>query len=131
MKYTFSVSLETYEPSEHQIHPSNLSEKRNCKLPLTQGLNANPGLLVPLLESTSPISAQISQAALAAPIQVSIPPAFQTPGVTGAITVPDSSIQIKQEPASPKPEEESMNIPLRSSPCSPQTELQFQDGMSA
>ncbi|KAL8169473.1 UNVERIFIED_CONTAM: hypothetical protein K2H54_049972 [Gekko kuhli] len=122
---------ETYEPSEQQVHPSNSSEKRNCKLPLTQALNANPGLLVPLLESASPLSAQISPAALAAPIQASVPPAFQTTGVMGAITVPDSSIQIKQEPASPKPGEESMNIPLRSSPCSPQAELQFQDGSAS
>ncbi|XP_060118911.1 zinc finger protein 106 isoform X1 [Heteronotia binoei] len=120
---------ETYEPSEQQAHPSNLSEKRNCKLPPTQGLAANSGL-VPLLESTSPLSGQISPAALAAPIQVSVPPAFQTTGVMGAITVPDSSIQIKQEPASPKPGE-SMNIPLRSSPCLPQAELQFQDGSAS
>ncbi|XP_077178863.1 zinc finger protein 106 [Paroedura picta] len=116
---------ETYEPSEQPVHPSNSSEKRNCKLALTQGLSANPGLLVPLLETVPPLSAQISPAT---PIQVSSPCTFQTTGLLETITVPDSSIQIKQEPASPKPAEESMNIPLQSAPCSPQAELQFQDG---
>ncbi|XP_054826693.1 zinc finger protein 106 [Eublepharis macularius] len=118
---------ETYEPSEQQLHPSSSSEKRNYKLQPTQDLNASPGLLVPLLESASPLSAQISPAALAASIQVSVPPTFQTTGVVGAITVPNASIKIKQEPVSPKPEEESMNIPPQSSPCSPQVELQSQD----
>nr|XP_056706994.1 zinc finger protein 106 [Euleptes europaea] len=119
---------ETYEPSEQQVHPNSSSEKRKCKLQLTEALNANSGLLVPPLKNVSHLSAQISPAVLAAPLQVSVPPTFQTTGVLGAVTVPDSSIQIKQEPASPKPGEENMNTLLQSSPCSPLAELQLQDG---
>ncbi|XP_048340113.1 zinc finger protein 106 [Sphaerodactylus townsendi] len=119
---------ETYEPTVQQVYPNSLSEKGNCKIQPTQGLNANPGLLVPPMENVSHLSAQISPSVLAAPIQVSVPPTFQTTGIMGAITIPDSSVQIKQEPASPKPGEENMNTPLQNSLCSPQAELQFQDG---
>ncbi|XP_061467279.1 zinc finger protein 106 isoform X2 [Rhineura floridana] len=121
---------ETYEPSEQlqQLHPSGSNEKRNNKLQPTQDVTANPGLLVPLLEAASPLSAQIPPVLLAAPIQVNTVPTFQTAGGPEAITVPDSSVQIKQEPASPKLGEEIMNIPEQSSPCSSQIELQFQNG---
>ncbi|XP_062973737.1 zinc finger protein 106 isoform X1 [Elgaria multicarinata webbii] len=124
---------ETYEPSEQlqQLHPSGSSEKTTSKLQLNQDLPANPGGLVPLLEAASLVSAQIGPVPLAAPVQVSDPPTFQTTGGIGAITALDSSVQIKQEPVSPKPVEESMNIPEQSSPCSPQVDLQFQDGSTS
>ncbi|XP_062973738.1 zinc finger protein 106 isoform X2 [Elgaria multicarinata webbii] len=124
---------ETYEPSEQlqQLHPSGSSEKTTSKLQLNQDLPANPGGLVPLLEAASLVSAQIGPVPLAAPVQVSDPPTFQTTGGIGAITALDSSVQIKQEPVSPKPVEESMNIPEQSSPCSPQVDLQFQDEVSS
>ncbi|XP_034968144.1 zinc finger protein 106 isoform X1 [Zootoca vivipara] len=121
---------ETYEPSEQlqQLQPSGSNEKRNNKLPPTQDLIANPGGLVPLLEAASHLSAQIPAVPLAAPVHASTPPTFQTTGAIGAITIPDSSVQIKQEPASPKLREESMNIPEQRYPCSPQAEALFQNG---
>ncbi|XP_044292939.1 zinc finger protein 106 isoform X2 [Varanus komodoensis] len=124
---------ETYEPSEQlqQLHPSSSSEKRASKLQLTHNLTANPGGPIPLLETASSVSAQVAAIPLADPIQVSTQPTFQTTGGIGTIIAPDSSVQIKQEPASPKPGEESMNIPKQSSPCSLRADLQFQDGTAS
>ncbi|XP_053142750.1 zinc finger protein 106 isoform X2 [Hemicordylus capensis] len=120
---------ETYEPSDQllQLHPNVSGERRNGRLQLTQDLNANSSIL-PLLETASPLSAQISPVPLTVPLHVNTPPTFQTADGIGAITVPDSSIQIKQEPASPKLREENVNVPVQSSPCSPLAELPFQDG---
>ncbi|KAJ6667274.1 hypothetical protein lerEdw1_017252 [Lerista edwardsae] len=121
---------ETYEPSEQleQLHPNDFGEKRNSRLQPPHDLSANPDVLVPLLQSASSLSAQISPAPLAAPIQVSAPPTFQITSVIGAMTVPDSSVQIKQEPASPNHDEENINVLVQSSQCSQQAELQFLDG---
>nr|XP_020649368.1 zinc finger protein 106 [Pogona vitticeps]XP_020649369.1 zinc finger protein 106 [Pogona vitticeps]XP_020649370.1 zinc finger protein 106 [Pogona vitticeps]XP_020649371.1 zinc finger protein 106 [Pogona vitticeps]XP_020649372.1 zinc finger protein 106 [Pogona vitticeps] len=118
---------ESYDPSEqlHQLHASDSSEKRISKLQPAHNLIANPGLLVPLLETASPLAAQIPPVPLAASLQVKSPPTFQSPPSLGAISVPDSFIQIKQEPASPKHGEESMTIPEESSP---QAELLFPGG---
>lgn len=129
-----SVSLETYDPSEQpqQLHPSSSNEKKNSKAQPTQALSTGPGLLVPLLETVSPTSAQMPPAPLTAPtIQLSTLPTFQTTRDAATITVPDSSVQIKQEPASLNLGEASVTIPAQTPPCSPQVELQFQDGMFA
>lgn len=126
-----SFLLETYEPSEQpqQPHPNGSSEKRNGKHQPAQNPPAHPDVLVPLLQSASSLFAQIPPAHLTAPIRVSTPPTFQSTSATGALTVPDSSVQIKQEPASPTHGEENINIPMQSSQCSQPAELQFQDGM--
>ncbi|XP_063145959.1 zinc finger protein 106 isoform X2 [Candoia aspera] len=121
---------ETYEPSEQlqlqQPHQSNSSEKRPSKLHSTQDPTASAGL-VPLLETAPPISAQIPPSPFAAPVQERAELTFQTTSDIAPITVPDSSIQIKQEPVSPELREECMNVPEQSSPCSPQAELHLQD----
>lgn len=126
-----SFPVETYEPSEQleQLHPNALGEKRNSRLQPAHDLSANPDVLVPLLQNASSLSAQISPDPLAAPVQVSAPPTFQITSVIGAMAVPDSSVQIKQEPASPNHDEENINVPVQSSQCSQQAELQCQDGM--
>ncbi|XP_066487084.1 zinc finger protein 106 [Tiliqua scincoides] len=121
---------ETYEPSEQlqQPLPNDSEERRNDKLLPAQDLSANPDVLVPFLQNASSLFAQISPAHLAAPVQVSTPPTFQSTSGIGASAVPDSSVQIKQEPASPNQAEENINVPVQSSRCSQQAEFQFQDG---
>ncbi|KAJ7344794.1 hypothetical protein JRQ81_000744 [Phrynocephalus forsythii] len=118
---------ESYDPSEqpHVLHASDSSEKKDGKLHSAQSLIANPGLLVPLLETASPLAAQMPPVPLAASLQVNSPPTFQTPTSLGAISAPNSCLQIKQEPASPRHGEESMNI---SEDNSPQAELPFPGG---
>ncbi|XP_058017986.1 zinc finger protein 106 isoform X2 [Ahaetulla prasina] len=121
---------ETYEPSEQlqlqQSHHSSSSEKSLGKLHLTQDPTANAGLLGPLLDAVPPISAQIPPL-FAAPAQEKAEPTFQTAGDIAPITVPDSSIQIKQEAVSPKLREDCMNVPEQSTSRSPQAELHLQD----
>ncbi|XP_042308380.1 zinc finger protein 106 [Sceloporus undulatus] len=121
---------ESFDPSEHsqQFESSGSTEKRAGKLQPTQDLTVNSGLVIPLLESASHLSAQIPPAPLAATIHINGSPTFQTTTSLGAITVPDSSLQIKQEPASPKTVEENISVPEQSSLCSSQATLQFQEG---
>ncbi|XP_007428669.1 zinc finger protein 106 [Python bivittatus] len=122
---------DTYEPSEQlqlqQPHHGSSSEKRPSKFHLSQDPTADAGLLVPLLETAPPLSAQIPPSPFAAPVQERAEPTFQTAGGIAPITVPDSSIQIKQEPVSPELREDWMNVPEQSSPRSPQAELHLQD----
>ncbi|KAM3854592.1 zinc finger protein 106 isoform 2-T2 [Vipera latastei] len=121
---------DTYEPSEQsqlqQPHHSSTSEKSLGKLHLTQDPTANTGLLAPLLEAVPPIPVQIPSP-FAAPVQEKAYPTFQTAVDVAPITVPDSSIQIKQETVSPELREDCMNVPEQSTPRSPQTELHLQD----
>ncbi|XP_070613839.1 zinc finger protein 106 [Erythrolamprus reginae] len=121
---------ETYEPSEQlqlqQPHHSNSSEKSLGKLHLTQDATANAGLFTPLLDAVPPTSTPIPPP-FAAPVQEMAEPTFQTVGDVATITVPDSSIQIKQEAISPKFTEDCMKVPEQSTSCSPQAELHLQD----
>ncbi|KAH0620653.1 hypothetical protein JD844_021320 [Phrynosoma platyrhinos] len=121
---------ESFDPSEHsqQFQSSGSTEKRSGKLQPTQDLTVNPGLIVPLLESPSHLSAQIPPAPLAATIHINGSPTCQSTSSLGAVTVPDSSVQIKQEPASPKTGEENISVPEQNSLCSSQAALQFQEG---
>lgn len=124
--------LDTYEPSEQsqlqQPHHSSTSEKSLGKLHLTQDPTANAGLLAPLLEAVPPIPVQIPSP-FAAPVQEKAYPTFQTAVDVAPITVPDSSIQIKQETVSPELREDCMNVLEQTTPRSPQTELHLQDSM--
>uniref|UniRef100_A0A803T9N0 Zinc finger protein 106 n=1 Tax=Anolis carolinensis TaxID=28377 RepID=A0A803T9N0_ANOCA len=113
---------ESFDPSEHsQQLCSNGSTENRGKLQPTQDLTVDPGLVVPLLESVSPLPFQLPAAPLAATIQINGSPTFQTTCSLGTITVPDLSVQIKQECTSPKPGEENRNGTEQSSLCSSQT----------
>ncbi|KAG6935610.1 zinc finger protein 106, partial [Chelydra serpentina] len=83
----------------------------------------------PLLETSSCLSSHTSPSGtpLGASLRVSTPPVFQTPSIITASTVPDSSVQIKQEPVSPECGEASVNTVLHGAMCAPQAELQQKD----
>ncbi|XP_060616906.2 zinc finger protein 106 [Anolis sagrei] len=116
---------ESFDPLEHsQQLCSNGSTEKRGKLQPTQDLTVDSGLVVPLLESVSPLPSQLP----AATIQINGSSTFQTTSNLGTITVPDLSVQIKQERTSPKPGEENRNGPEQSSLCSSQMALQFHDG---
>ncbi|XP_026565353.1 zinc finger protein 106 isoform X1 [Pseudonaja textilis] len=121
---------ETYEPSDQlqsqQPHHSSSSEKSPGKVHLIQDPTTNAGLLAPLLDAVPPISAQIPPSS-AAPVQEKAESTFQTAGDVAPITVPDSSIQIKQEAVSPKLREDFMNVLEQNTPRFPQAELHLQD----
>ncbi|KAJ7413485.1 Zinc finger protein 106 [Willisornis vidua] len=108
---------ETYEPSElsEELSSSVLGERRNSKSQMAADLiHAGPlqPLLDPLYSSVSPLGASV---------HVNTLPPFQPPGSTPADT-PDSSVQVKREPVSPKGRKENVNSVLRSSPCASRAE---------
>uniref|UniRef100_A0A672TRB5 Zinc finger protein 106 n=1 Tax=Strigops habroptila TaxID=2489341 RepID=A0A672TRB5_STRHB len=103
---------ETYEPSElsEQLPCSVLSERRNSKSHMAADL-IPAGSFLPLLDTLSS-----SVAPLGASVHVHVPSPFQSSGIASA-TPPDSSVQVKREPVSPKGSEENVNSVLQSSPC--------------
>ncbi|NXY22103.1 ZN106 protein, partial [Atrichornis clamosus] len=109
---------ETYEPSElsEQLPCSVLSERRSSKSQMAA--DAIPaGSVLPLLDTLSS-----SVPPLGASVPVNMPSSFQSSGST-ATDAPDSSVQVKREPVSPKGSEENVNSVLRSSPCASRTEV--------
>ncbi|XP_061853935.1 zinc finger protein 106 isoform X2 [Colius striatus] len=108
---------ETYEPSElsEQLPCSVLSERRNSKSQMAADLIPADSFL-PLVDNFSS-----SVSPLGASVHVNMPSAFQPSGITRA-TPPDSSVQVKREPASPRGSEENVNSVLQSSPCASQAE---------
>ncbi|NXV01648.1 ZN106 protein, partial [Cettia cetti] len=108
---------ETYEPSElsEQLPCSALTERRNSKSQMAAD-SIPSGSLLPLLD-TVPCSVPPR----AASVPVTMPSPFRSSGSTPSDT-PDSSVQVKQEPVSPKGTELNVDSALQSSPCAPQTE---------
>ncbi|XP_009948362.1 PREDICTED: zinc finger protein 106 [Leptosomus discolor] len=102
---------ETYEPSElsEQLSCSVLSERRNSKSQMA-------GSFLPLLDTLSS-----SVPPLRASVHVNTPSPFQSSGSTAAAP-PDSSVQVKREPVSPKDSEENVNSVLQSSLCASRAE---------
>ncbi|XP_027737491.1 zinc finger protein 106 isoform X2 [Empidonax traillii] len=108
---------ETYEPTElsEQLSCSVLSERRNSKSQTaTDLIPAGPlqPLLDPLYSSVPPVGSSVL---------VNTPSPFQSTGSTPADT-PDSSVQVKREPMSPKGTRENVNSVLQSSPCASRAE---------
>ncbi|NXD22667.1 ZN106 protein, partial [Spelaeornis formosus] len=108
---------ETYEPSElsEQLSCSAPAEGQNSKSPMASDSVPSASLL-PVLDTLS--SSVPSQGAS---VPVTMPSPFQPSGSTPSKT-PDSSLQVKREPVSPKGTEVNANSVLQSSPCAPQTE---------
>ncbi|NXH92152.1 ZN106 protein, partial [Edolisoma coerulescens] len=108
---------ETYEPSElsEQLSCSVLTERRNSKSQMAADLIPS-GSLLPLLDTLSS-----SLPPRGASVPINMPSPFQSSGSTPSNT-PDSSVQVKREPVSPKDREQNVNSVLQSSPCAPQTE---------
>ncbi|KAM6392412.1 zinc finger protein 106 isoform 2-T2 [Pluvialis apricaria] len=107
---------ETYEPSElsEQLSCSVLSERRNNKSRMAADL-IPAGSFLPLLDTLSSVPP------LGASVHVNTPSPFQSSGIT-PMAPPDSSVQVKREPVSPKGSEENVNSVLQSSPCAPRAE---------
>ncbi|NXI15159.1 ZN106 protein, partial [Irena cyanogastra] len=108
---------ETYEPSElsEELSCSALPERRNSKSPMAA--NSIPsGSLLPRLDTLSS-----SVPPRGASVPVTMPSPFQSSDSTPSNT-PDSSVQVKREPVSPKGTELNVNSVFQSSPCAPQTE---------
>ncbi|NXE19811.1 ZN106 protein, partial [Ardeotis kori] len=115
---------ETYEPSElsEQLSCSVLSERRNSKSQMAADLIPT-GSFLPLLDTLSS-----SVPPLGASVHVNMPSPFQSSGITPAAT-PDSSVQVKREPVSPKDSEENVNSVPQSSPrASRAEEVEQKDG---
>ncbi|OPJ82987.1 zinc finger protein 106 [Patagioenas fasciata monilis] len=108
---------ETYEPSDLTEQPSCsvLSERRNSK-PQTAADIIPPGSFLPLLDTLSS-----SVHPLGASVHVNMPSPFQPSGITPTAP-PDSSVQVKREPVSPKGSEENVNSLLQSSPGASQAQ---------
>ncbi|NWZ51703.1 ZN106 protein, partial [Haliaeetus albicilla] len=108
---------ETYEPSElsEQLSCSVLSDRRNSKSQMAADL-IPAGSFLPLLDTLSS-----SVPPLGASVHVNMPSPFQSSGITPA-TPPDSSVQVKREPVSPKGSEENVNSVLQRSPCASRAE---------
>ncbi|NXU40598.1 ZN106 protein, partial [Drymodes brunneopygia] len=108
---------ETYEPFElsEQLSCSALTERRNSKSQMAAD-SIPSGSLLPLLDTLSS-----SVPLRGASVPINMPSPFQSSGSTPSNT-PDSSVQVKQEPVSPKGTEQNVNSVLQSSPCAPQTE---------
>lgn len=119
------LPLETYEPSElsEQLPCSVSSERRNSKSHVAADLIPT-GTFLPLLDTLSS-----SVAPFGASVRVHIPSPFQSSGIAPAAP-PDSSVQVKPEPVSPKGSEENVNSILQSSTCASRAEEgQQKDGM--
>lgn len=82
------------------------------------------GSFLPLLD---PLSSSVPP--LGASVHVNMLSPFQSSGITLAAP-PDSSVQVKREPVSPKGSEENVNSVFQSSPCASQAEeVEQSDGM--
>ncbi|NWX13148.1 ZN106 protein, partial [Aegotheles bennettii] len=108
---------ETYEPSElsEQLSRSVLSERRNSKSQVGADLTS-AGSFTPLLDT---LSSSVSP--LGASVHVNVLSSFQSSGITPDAP-PDSSVQVKREPVSPKVSEGSVNSVLQRSPCASRAE---------
>ncbi|NXK59180.1 ZN106 protein, partial [Sylvietta virens] len=108
---------ETYEPCElsEQLSCSALTERQNSKSQMAAD-SIPSGSPLPLLDNLSS-----SVQPQGASVSVTVPSPFQSSGSTPSAT-PDSSVQVKREPVSPKGTELNVNSVLQSSPCAPQTE---------
>ncbi|XP_010176510.1 zinc finger protein 106, partial [Antrostomus carolinensis] len=108
---------ETYEPSElsEQHSCSVLSETGNSKSQMAADL-IPAGSFLPRLDTLSS-----SVPPLGASVHVNMLSPFQSSGITPAAP-PDSSVQVKREPVSPKISEENVNSVLQSSPCASRAE---------
>ncbi|XP_074723978.1 zinc finger protein 106 isoform X2 [Strix uralensis] len=108
---------ETYEPSElsEQLSCSVLSERRNTKSQMVAEL-IPAGSFLPLLDTLSS-----SVPSLGTSVHVNMPSPFQSSGIIPTAP-PDSSVQVKREPVSPKGSEENVNSVLQSSPCASRAE---------
>ncbi|KFQ18645.1 Zinc finger protein 106, partial [Merops nubicus] len=108
---------ETYEPSElpEQLSCSVLTERRNSKSQMAADL-IPAGSCLPILDTLSS-----SVPPLGASIHVNMLSSFQSSAVTPT-TPPDSSVQVKREPVSPKGSEENVNSVLQSSPSASRAE---------
>ncbi|NXX19599.1 ZN106 protein, partial [Podargus strigoides] len=107
---------ETYEPSElsEQLSCSVLTERRNSKSQVAADL-IPAGSFLPHLDTLSSVPP------LGASVHANMPSAFLPSGITPA-TPPDSSVQVKREPVSPKGSEENVNSVLQSSQCASRAE---------
>ncbi|NWW71969.1 ZN106 protein, partial [Climacteris rufus] len=103
---------ETYEPSElsEQLSCSVVNERRSSKSQMAADLIPS-GSLLPLLDT---LSSPVPQ--LGASVPVNMPSPFQS------TDTPDSSVQVKREPVSPKGTEENVNSVLQSFPSASRTE---------
>ncbi|NXJ65727.1 ZN106 protein, partial [Rostratula benghalensis] len=101
---------ETYEPSElsEQVSCSVLSERRNIKSQTAADI-IPAGSFLPFLDTLSS-----TVPPLGASVHVNMLSPFPSSGMAPTAP-PDSSVQIKQEPASPKGSEESVSSVLQSS----------------
>ncbi|NWS56376.1 ZN106 protein, partial [Chunga burmeisteri] len=108
---------ETYEPSQlsERLSCSVLSERRHSKSQMAADL-IPAGSFLPLLDTLTS-----SVPPLGASVHVNMSSPFQSSGITPA-TPPDSSVQVKREPVSPKRSEESANSVLQTTPCASQTD---------
>ncbi|NWH31572.1 ZN106 protein, partial [Chloropsis hardwickii] len=108
---------ETYEPTElsEQLSCSALTERRNSQSQMAAD-SIPSGSVLPLLDTLS-----ASAPPRGASVPVTVPSPFQSSGSTPSHT-PDSSVQVKQEPVSPKGRELNVNSVFQSSPRAPQTE---------
>ncbi|KAM6205316.1 zinc finger protein 106 isoform 2-T2 [Sarcoramphus papa] len=71
---------------------------------------------------------QILQGLQGASVHLNMPSSFQSSGITPTAP-PDSSVQVKREPVSPKGSEENVNSVLQSSPCASRAEeVEQKDG---
>ncbi|NWY43676.1 ZN106 protein, partial [Sylvia atricapilla] len=108
---------ETYEPSE-------LSEELSCNA-LTERQNSKSQTVADSIPSGSPLplldtlSSSVPSRGASVPVTMASP--FQSSGSAPSDT-PDSSVQVKREPVSPKGTELNVNSVLQSSPCAPQAE---------
>nr|XP_033806603.1 zinc finger protein 106 isoform X2 [Geotrypetes seraphini] len=112
-----TILKETHEPPDCAGQPSGSTsgEKRNSKL--QEAVDLSSGHLFSLLEAPLHQSPFMSSSTmLRNPLQVSTLPAFPTAGNV-SITMPDSSVTIKQEPISLEHGNESMNTAPYSSTC--------------
>ncbi|XP_053923272.1 zinc finger protein 106 isoform X2 [Cuculus canorus] len=108
---------ETYEPSElsEQLSCSVLNEKGNSKSQMAADL-IPAGSFLPLSDTVSS-----SLLTLGASAHVNMSSPFQSSGITPT-TLPDSSVQVKQEPVSPKGSEGNVSSVLQSALHAPRTE---------
>ncbi|NWX81885.1 ZN106 protein, partial [Nothoprocta pentlandii] len=110
---------ETLDPSEQleQLPGSNSAERRNSKSQMATELTP-AGSFLPPLDTLSP-----SVPPLAASVHVNSSLPFQSSASITPTTPPDSSIQVKREPMSPKVSEENVNSVLQTSSCVSQAEM--------
>ncbi|XP_021259185.1 zinc finger protein 106 isoform X2 [Numida meleagris] len=107
---------ETYEPSElSEKLPSSVSCERGSSKSQVSADLLPAGSFLPLLDTLSPVPS------LGTSVHVNTSTPFHS-GITFTAP-PDSSVQVKREPVSPKASEENVNAVLQSSLCASRTEV--------